>query len=181
MSCPDTPARPSHRPPVPIRQGAAALARLALWALFGLAGAAQGQEAGPPLPYSPAVAARFPEPATRYDAPVLAPGALGFTTDEALAAQLAAVVAAAPAGTRIERLQPGRSQGGVALEALWLHRSWTALCIYVIRFAADGDHFVITGVTVNRDPTQYTGTDSHDLVALGNLLDSVLSVSGRGR
>jgi 8-oxo-dGTP diphosphatase len=66
-------------------------------------------------------------------------------------------------------------------DALWLHRSWTALCIYVIRFAADGDHFVITGVTVNREPTQYTGTDSHDLVALDNLLDSVLSVSGRGR
>ena len=102
---------------------AAAAAGLFVWALLGQAGVAWAQDSGAPLPYSAAVAARFPEPTTHYDAPVLAPGATGFTADADLAAQLAAVVAGAPAGTRIDRLQPGRSQAGVPLEALWLHRA----------------------------------------------------------
>ena len=77
-----------------------------LWVALGLAGAALGQDAGPALPYSPAPAARLPEPATRCDAPVLAPGAVGFTADAALAAQLAAVAAAPPAVIRIDRCNP---------------------------------------------------------------------------
>ena len=74
------------------------------------------------MPYSDAVAARFPVPTAVDDAPVLAPDASGFTSNADLAAQLAAVVASAPPGTRIHRLLPGQSQGGLDLEALHFSR-----------------------------------------------------------
>ena len=66
-------------------------------------------------------------------------------------------------------------------DALWLHRSWTGRCIYVLRFAAEGERFAVTEVTVNRAPDQYTGADIHDRSALGSLLDSVLRFSARPR
>lgn len=59
-------------------------------------------------------------------------------------------------------------------DALWVHRSWTGLCMYRLRFAAAGERFVVTEALANRDPTQCTGNDSHDLGMLGSLLDSVL-------
>lgn len=73
-------------------------------------------------PYGAAVAARFPAPTRRYDLPALAPGAQTFTANHTLAAELAAVRASAPAGTQIERLVPGRSQDGTAIEALHFSR-----------------------------------------------------------
>lgn len=76
----------------------------------------------PALPYSAAVAARFPDPEPPDDTPVLAAGVPGFTGNAELADQLAALVAAAPAGTRITRLSPGRSQDGTAIEALHFSR-----------------------------------------------------------
>ena len=84
----------------------------------GPAGAAASAPAGPPLPYSAAVAARFPPPSTVYGLPSLAPGALTFTSNDELAQRLAALAAAAPAGTRVQRLQPGRSHDGVPVQAL---------------------------------------------------------------
>jgi len=78
------------------------------------------------LPYSAAVAARFPPPAAHYGVAVLAPGAQVFTANADLAAQVAAVVASvasAPAGTHIQRLVPGRSQDGTAIEALHFSRT----------------------------------------------------------
>ena len=100
----------------------ARIARTALGAgmLAVACGPAGAQPVG--LPYSAAVAARFPEPSQRYDAPVLAAGAVDFTANADLAAQLAAVAASAPAGTRIQRLQPGRSQDSTAIEALHFSR-----------------------------------------------------------
>jgi hypothetical protein len=74
------------------------------------------------MPYGSAVAARFPAPTVPDDTPVLAEGAIGFTGNDALSAQLAALVRTAPAGTRIERLQPGHSQHGTAIEALRFSR-----------------------------------------------------------
>ena len=106
--------------------------------------------AAPSLPYSAAVAARFPPPAVHYSVAVLAPGAQAFTTNAELAAQMsqmaqmaegaqaaeaaqaaqttavtasAALAASAPVGTRIQRLLPGRSQGGTAIEALHFSRA----------------------------------------------------------
>lgn len=66
-------------------------------------------------------------------------------------------------------------------DALWLHRSWTGLCIYRVRFAAEGERFAGAEVLVNREPGQYTGTDAHDLRSLDALLDTVLAYSARAR
>lgn len=66
-------------------------------------------------------------------------------------------------------------------DALWLHRSWTGFCIYRLRFAADGDGYAITEAIANRDREQYTGTDAHDLHALGSVLESVLEATERRR
>ncbi len=74
------------------------------------------------MPYSAAVAARFPAPTTHYELPSLAPSAVAFTSNDELAKRLAAMAAAAPAGTRVQRLQPGRSNEGVALQALHFSR-----------------------------------------------------------
>ena len=78
------------------------------------------------LPYSAAVAARFPPPAVNYGVAVLAPGAQAFTANADLAAQMAAVAgsaAAAPAGIQIQHLVAGRSQDGTVIEALHFSRS----------------------------------------------------------
>ncbi len=51
---------------------------------------------------------------------------------------------------------------------LYLHRSWTGFCIYIIELQKDGNH----KVTVNRDPEQYKNTDiEQDRENLNTLLD----------
>ena len=98
---------------------AAALALLTLLTLLALlARSALAQPAEPPLPYSAAVAARFPDPAQPPAAAVLAAGAEGFTPNPVLADSLARLAAAAAPGVRVQRLDAGRSQAGVALTAL---------------------------------------------------------------
>jgi len=94
---------------------------LALLALLAAMPALAGAQ-GLPAPYGAAVAARFPDPAQHYDTPVLAADAVAFTGNAELSAQLAAVAASAPAGTRIDRLVPGRSQDGTPIEALHFSR-----------------------------------------------------------
>ena len=69
----------------------------------------------PYAPYAPAVAARFAEPAVRYDTPGLQGGRETFTSNDELRAALRAL-AAAPKGPRL--LAAGRSQSGLAIEAL---------------------------------------------------------------
>ncbi len=86
--------------------------RLSLAALvFVFAGPTVAAE----LPYADAVAARFAEPAVRYDTPGLRAGRDSFTTNTELAAALQAL-AAAPKGPH--RVLAGRSQAGLAIEAL---------------------------------------------------------------
>jgi hypothetical protein len=78
---------------------------------------------GPQAPYGPAVAARFPDPATSYRTPGLAPGRVAFTSDAELQAQLRQLVREAQAqtgGPSARLIEAGRSQGGVAIEALLL-------------------------------------------------------------
>ena len=41
-------------------------------------------------------------------------------------------------------------------DTLYIHRSWTGFCIYVIHFASDRRS---ARVIANRDPSQYTNTD----------------------
>ena len=69
----------------------------------------------PYAPYAPAVAARFAEPAVRYDTPGLQGGRETFTSNDELRAALRAL-AAAPKGPRL--VAAGRSQSGLAIEAL---------------------------------------------------------------
>lgn len=60
------------------------------------------------------------------------------------------------------------------VSALWVHRSATGVCFYRLRFAPADGGFVVTEALANRDPSQHTGTDDHDIGMLGFLLDSVL-------
>jgi hypothetical protein len=71
-------------------------------------------------PYGDAVAARFPRPAVRYDTPAFAPGRSDYTNDAELAALLERIAARTP--QRVKRLAAGRSQRGVAIEALHFAR-----------------------------------------------------------
>ncbi|MEH2349124.1 MAG: hypothetical protein V7K55_14130 [Nostoc sp.] len=56
---------------------------------------------------------------------------------------------------------------------LYLHRSWTGLCIFKVRFEVVGDSVKIAEVYVNRDPAQQLNTnDERDASMLRILLDS---------
>jgi len=90
-------------------------ARWSLALLALLACAATGWAVAADLPYAAAVAARFAEPAVRYDTPGLRAGRGTFTSNDELLATLRGL-AAAPKGPRL--VVAGRSQSGVAIEAL---------------------------------------------------------------
>ncbi|AWH53507.1 hypothetical protein C1924_10110 [Stenotrophomonas sp. ESTM1D_MKCIP4_1] len=49
---------------------------------------------------------------------------------------------------------------------LYLHRSWTGLCIARVHFVPDGEGLRAVSAEVNRDPEQYAGTDDAADVAL---------------
>lgn len=60
-------------------------------------------------------------------------------------------------------------------DTLFFHRSWTGFCIYVVRFAADGDTYRMIEADVNRDPAQYKGTsDERDAEKISYLVDVLL-------
>ncbi len=72
-------------------------------------------------PYGPAVAARFPDPATRYDTPGLAPERRAFTTNAEIGQWLARIASgAASTGTRTALLALGPSQRGNPIHAVVL-------------------------------------------------------------
>jgi len=79
--------------------------------------------AGEPLPYSDAVAARFPAPSVRYDTPGLAEGRRAFTTNAELADWLRGLATSAKGSTRAALLDLGASQRGMPLHALVLSRA----------------------------------------------------------
>lgn len=78
-----------------------------------------------PLPYSAAVAARFPAPAVIYATPGLAPGRVAFTTNAEMHAALELIgsEASRTGSVRASLLPLGRSQNGETLEALVISRS----------------------------------------------------------
>ena len=108
--------------------GAALVAALLAVAWASAAAAQERPTAAPAdaaLPYSAAVAARFPPPALRYDVAALADGAQAYTGSTELSAwfaRLATTPQTASAGTHIERLQPGRSVDGTPIEVLRFSR-----------------------------------------------------------
>lgn len=75
-------------------------------------------------PYSNAVAAWFPDPATRYTTPGLAPERRAFTTNAELDQWLHKLAQGrAPSGTQATLLEIGYSQQGVPIQALVLSRA----------------------------------------------------------
>ncbi|WP_239384165.1 M14 family metallopeptidase, partial [Delftia tsuruhatensis] len=72
-----------------------------------------------PLPYNAAVAARFPDPATRYDTPGLAPQRNQFTTTSELSSWLHSQAnKSLGRDTRLGLVQAGSSQRGTPIQAL---------------------------------------------------------------
>ena len=60
-------------------------------------------------------------------------------------------------------------------ETLFLHRSWTGFCIYVVRFGRCGDAYEIISAEANRHPKQYTEVcDARDAKMLCWLIDLLL-------
>ena len=56
---------------------------------------------------------------------------------------------------------------------LYLHRSWTGLFVFKVRFEPMAGGMAIAEALVNRDPHQYTETErEHAIAMLGTLLDS---------
>ncbi len=76
------------------------------------------------LPYSGAVAARFPDPGTRYATPGLATDRRAFTTNAELDQWLRNLTnAPSPKGTKATLLELGHSQQGTPIEALVVTRA----------------------------------------------------------
>jgi hypothetical protein len=58
---------------------------------------------------------------------------------------------------------------------LYLHRSWTGICIYVVRLTERDGGTIVEDAWVNRDPAEYKVTDdAHDVCMLGFLVDRLL-------
>ena len=58
---------------------------------------------------------------------------------------------------------------------LYLHRSWTGICIYQCRLEKRGDRYVLAETWVNRDSNEYGRTDDvHDATLLVRLINGLL-------
>jgi len=49
---------------------------------------------------------------------------------------------------------------------LYMHRSWTGVCIARVHFVPEGDGLHAVSAEINRDPEQYAGTDDTADIAL---------------
>lgn len=49
---------------------------------------------------------------------------------------------------------------------LYMHRSWTGVCIARVHFVPEGDRLHAVSAEINRDPEQYAGTDDTADIAL---------------
>lgn len=60
-------------------------------------------------------------------------------------------------------------------DTLFFHRSWTGFCVYVVRFASQGDSHRMVEADVNRNPKQYEETrDKYDAELISWLIDVLL-------
>lgn len=60
-------------------------------------------------------------------------------------------------------------------DRLYLHRSWTGLALFEVRFEPHGGDYVLAEAWVNRDPDQYESTDDDfDAALLLFLIDRLL-------
>jgi hypothetical protein len=57
-------------------------------------------------------------------------------------------------------------------DKLYFHRSWTGICIYVVKFAEESGRFRMIEAEVNRDSRQYKGTsEEYDRRLILELID----------
>ena len=60
-------------------------------------------------------------------------------------------------------------------DCLHFHRSWTGICVYVVKFADQSGQFRMVEAQINRDPEQYEGTsDEYDARMISYLVDILL-------
>ena len=71
-----------------------------------------------PLPYNPAIEARFPDPSVRYETPGLTEGRQQFTTQAEMTGLLQSLTSKAASGQRMELATIGTSQRGLPILAL---------------------------------------------------------------
>ena len=58
---------------------------------------------------------------------------------------------------------------------LYLHRSWTGFCVYIVEFEERGDGYAAVSMVVNRDPEQYKcSDDEEDKKLVISIIGSVL-------
>ncbi len=58
---------------------------------------------------------------------------------------------------------------------LYMNRSWTGFCMYVVQFEERDDKFVAVSAVANRNPYQYKGTsEEEDKAKLKATIDHVL-------
>lgn len=58
---------------------------------------------------------------------------------------------------------------------LYLHRSWTGNCIYVVKFKKIDSGFAAVNAVVNEDPEQYRcGTDEHEKETCLGIINAIL-------
>ena len=58
---------------------------------------------------------------------------------------------------------------------LYLHRSWTGLCVYAVKLRAEGEGSAVDEAWVNRAADEYRETDdAHDVALLSFLVDALL-------
>ncbi len=60
-------------------------------------------------------------------------------------------------------------------DKLYLHRSWTGMCIFIVKFEKIGDSYAAVSAVVNRDPAQYKCTDDkQDMELCVSIIGAVL-------
>ena len=60
-------------------------------------------------------------------------------------------------------------------DRLHFHRSWTGMCIYIVRFKAEGDGCRMVEADVNRDEEQYRGYgDEREPARISSLINMLL-------
>ena len=58
---------------------------------------------------------------------------------------------------------------------LYLHRSWTGMCVYKVQLQQKEGKYIVTDALVNRDPEQYPVTDvNYDAAILNFLVENLL-------
>ncbi len=113
-----TPAQPTRPVPAPLGTQRDQVQTGAVTTSPLIAGSVDGGSAAGNLPYSAAVAARFPAPDVRYATPGLEAGRRAFTTNAELADWMRQLAANAKRPTQVELKTIGTSQRGTPLQAL---------------------------------------------------------------